>query len=215
MKRFSKADAIKLGESILAIKNRTYLDVRKVCRDFGLEPTTQILAEAFPIMATISEWTYSPNDKGRNGKHREVKKRLHEKIKAGAQFTYWSEFYAHKQGQVDIIGADDGLHYESKTGAGNFNYCRYSTLEQMRAYYEQKESARLDWKYEAIGVHVVCTWGEFFQYLEAYNKKGLETWYKKERILTSKGYVFQLQNITGSDKKIKYLQNWELNKYKK
>lgn len=214
MKRFSKADAIRLGESILAIQNRSYLDVRKACRDAGLEPTSQILTEAFPIMVKIAQWTYSPNDKGRNGKHREVAKRLQEKIKRGATFTYWSEFFARKQGQVDIEGAD-GIHYESKTGAGNFNYCRYSTLEQMRAYYEQKENAMLDWKYTAIGVHVVCTWSEFFQYLEAYNKKGLETWYKKDRLLTSKGYVFFLQNITGSAKKIRYLQNWDLNKYKK
>lgn len=214
MKRIDKTEAIRLGELILDTEKRDYLTVRAILRDNGVAPSTQIATEAFAIMAKIAGWTYNPADKGRNGKHREAVKRLKIKVESGAKFTYWSEFFAHNANEKDMVGLD-GLNYENKTSVGDFNHCRYSSLEQMRACYEQKVNDRLDWDFPAAKLHVVCTWAEFFSYLEAYNDKGLATWYKSNVKLTSNGYVFSLQEIKTSKKKLAYLQAWELNTFGK
>jgi len=203
-----------LGELILDNKNHDFMTVRAIVRDYGVEPTTQIATDAFAIMAKIAGWTYNPADKGRNGKHREVVKRLKLKVAAGATFTYWAEFFAHKTDEKDMIGLD-GLNYESKTSVGDFNRCQFSSLEQMRACYERKVNDRLDWDYPAAKLHVVCTWAEFFSYLESYNDKGLTTWYKSNVKLSNHGYIFSLQEIKTSKKKLAYLQAWNLNTYGK
>ncbi len=51
--------------------------------------------------------------------------------------------------------------------------------------------------------------------IEGYNDKGLATWYKSCVKLTSNGYVFSLQEIKTSKKKLAYLHAWKLNTYKK
>jgi len=213
MKRVNKEKAMKIATKILSADEKNYLTVREIIKAEGIEPTTQVLAEAFPIMAKLAGWSYNPSDKGRKGKHKEAVKRLRLKLDCGASFTYWSEFFAHSAKEKDITDTDNGINYESKTSVGDFNYCRFGTLEQMRACYEKKVNDRLDWDYPEAQIKVICTWTEFFNYLESYNDKGLSTWYKSNVKLTSNGYVFALQEIRTSKKKLAYLKAWKLNTY--
>jgi len=215
MKRIDKEKAMEIGTRILNSSKKDYLTVREILKDEGVTPTTQILPDAFAIMAKVAGWTYNPADKGRNGKHKEAVKRLRFKLDCGATFTTWSEFFAHSTKEKDIVDKENRLNYESKTSVGDFNYCRYGTIEQMRASYERKVNDRLDWDYPSAGIHVICSWAEFFKYLESYNDKGLATWYKSNVKLTSNGYVFALQEIKTSKKKLAYLQAWELNTFGK
>lgn len=215
MKRIDKEKAMAIGEKILNSSNKNYITVREILKAEGVTPATQIAPDAFAIMAKIAGWSYNPADKGRNGKHKEAVKRLRFKLDCGATFTTWSEFFAHSTKEKDITDKENGINYESKTSVGDFNYCRYGTLEQMRASYERKVNDRLDWDYPSAGIRVICSWAEFFQYLESYNDKGLSTWYKSNVKLTSNGYVFALQEIKTSKKKLAYLQAWELNTYGK
>ena len=215
MKRIDKEKAMAIATKILQAEKKDFLSVRETLKAEGIEPTTQILPEAFPIMAKLAKWSYNPADKGRNGKHKEAVKRLQYKLDCGFAFTYWSEFFAHSAKEKDIVDAENGINYESKTSVGDFNYCKYGTLEQMRKAYERKVNDMLDWDYPSAGIRVICTWKEFFEYLEGYNDKGLATWYKSCVKLTSNGYVFSLQEIKTSKKKLAYLQAWKLNTYKK
>ena len=215
MKRIDKVLAMEIATTILTAEKKDYMSVRHVLKDYDVTPTTQIAAEAFPIMAKLAKWTYSPADKGRNGKHVEAVKRIRLKFDCGASFTYWHEFFAHKATEKDIIDSDNKINYESKTSVGDFNRCQYGTLEQMRKAYERKTNDLLDWDYPSAKLHVICTWKEFFQYLEGYNDKGLATWYKSNVKLTNHGYIFSLQEIKTSKKKLAYLQAWDLNTYGK
>ena len=209
MKRINKADALCIATSCIPVQH-DYKAVRSVLANHGISPETQILQEAWPIMLKLAAWSYSPADYGRECKHLEAVKRIRLKAAEGVQWTTYSEFFAHTADQADFYRGDQRI--EHKAGCGDFNHCKYGTLEQMRKEYERK-SEKLEWDYASAKIKVTCSWAEFFEYLEGYGK-GLETWYKEIR-KTTKGYVFVLQSIKNSQAKLAYLQAWNLNRFGK
>lgn len=208
MSRVSKADALRIGAKVIPVK-ADFNAVRAVLKQEGIAPETQIKQEAWAIFLKFAMWSYDPKDYGRFCKHAEVVKRIKLKAQDGISWTTYSEFFAHNTDEADF--RRNGVRIEHKGGCGDFNHCQYKTIQQMRREYERKDEL-LEWDYASAKIYVICTWAEFFQYLEGYGK-GLDTWYRQIRP-TTKGYAFVLQSIKNSKPKLAYLQAWSLNQYK-
>ena len=92
-------------------------------------------------------------------------------------------------------------------------------MDGVRKEYERKENDRIRWDYEktiikpaskrkperviSLSIHIEMTWKEFFEMLEGFNGD-IGTWFKPVKE-TENGYLFQLQEIQTSEKKIAYI----------
>lgn len=153
-----------------------------------------------PVILSILDCLYNPDDKGKFGKIGEVEERLIQWSER-RKFCYINELHARKSGRSDI-----GKRTEIKTGAGDWLYSlRYNDRESIIKEYYNKTTEIL-WTTEYFRIR--CSWGELFEYLEQYNGKGLNTWFKsntKHDIMTDKTVVM-MQEFKTSKKKIAYLQ---------
>ena len=217
-----KVKKIEASEPIL--NTETYYIFGYILQNFfGVLPSCIVPVEAWKKAFRLRDLLYSPDDFGRNGKREEVKDRLSLYTVEGKTKTVWSEFSAHKAGKKDITDKTEGLHYEKKTGVGDwYTSKRCKTFESIRRELERKENDRIRWDYEkrivkeatkrkperviTLSIHWEKTWIEFFRILEEYNGD-IMTWFKP-LVFTENGCLLQMQEVQSSEKKIEYLMQF-------
>lgn len=153
----------------------------------------------------------NPKDTGAKGKLAEVIERLQTMKRNGTTETTWSEFFAHGQHVADIIDEATGASIECKTGVAGADFLRSTSSDFSKAVEEYRKSDELlHFHNKEYSFDILCTWGEFFDYLASYNDKGLSTWFDTIPSKRSgKLYIYKMQVIKTSKKKIKYLQSFD------
>jgi len=153
----------------------------------------------------------NPRDTGAKGKIAEVVERLQTMKRNGTTETTWSEFFAHSQNVADIIDEATGTTIESKTGVAGADFLRSESSDFCKAVEEYRHLEELlHFHNKEYEFDILCTWSEFFDYLSAYNNKGLNTWFDTVPSKRSgKLYIYKMQVIKTSKKKIKYLQSFD------
>jgi len=200
LKVIMKETAINLMKEL---HNLDYIEARELIAKYGIENGTSILKEAFPYMPIIISYLYNPNDKGMNGKVSEVEERLTRWYDSGRPVCRWSELHARKHGKSDM---NSRKAEEMKTGAGDWLYsCTASTRENIIAEYRYRQSL-IYWKTEEFTIR--CTWEQLFDYMDTYNNKGCEQFFKsnvKYNPMIERS-VCMLQEWKTSKKKIAFFQ---------
>ena len=192
---------------------KDYEEVREFVNKV-VEPWDEIPSEYWKVMLKVRHLMYNPADTAIKGKETEVVERLQLWRDMGKKYARWAEFSAHDRRRKDIVDTDNGVSWDVKTtmSGGDFLYSRSSSdfNQVVKAYRRRKELIHFISK--EYSIDIFTTWGEFFDFLIAYNpEKGLSTWFK-----TSPAYngetcenVFKMQVIRTSKKKVAYLQSWE------
>ena len=176
--------------------------VRKEVEKLNIQPSDIVLADDFIIAVKIAYRMYNPADKGKDGKSAEVMERVIRWQESGRKWARWGEFFARRSGRTDV-----GTRTEMKTGAGDWlSSFVHSDRESIIREYWKKDTI-IRWTTEDFTIE--CTWHELFDYLSAYNDKGIDTWFKsntKYNPMISKTVVM-MQEYKTSKKKIAYLMN--------
>lgn len=200
MEKVTKADAIKIAKYMDA-KNMDYETARRFIDYLNITNGTTVMRDAFPYIIAIIEKLYNPADYGRNGKIAEVEERLTRWYENMRPCCRWFELHARKNGKSDIA---NGLQEEMKTGAGDWLYsCTACTREAIIAQYRHRQSL-IYWKTEYFTIR--CTWEQLFDYMDCYNDKGIEQFFKvniKYNVQDNKA-VCMLQEWKTSKKKIAF-----------
>lgn len=215
MKTIDKATIKNIVRDIKA-GARNYQDVREIV-NAEINLCDLIPAELAEITLHIARLMYNPADKGWKGKHEEAIDRVYNLIDCnGASAVAFREFFAHKHGQTDIYDRSIRSGFEKKTGTGDWLYCEEDDFEACIAMYRRKRTM-IKWDYvredKGIDIHIEASYRDFFDYLASYNDKGLNTWFVKSS-RTHKGdglnkeYIWKMQEIYTSKKKIAYLMAW-------
>lgn len=185
----------------LIAQREGYIAARTAMENDGITSTEVVKAADFITAVNLAMELYSPTDKGRYGKNAEVLERVQGWLANGRTYAKWGEFFARKSGKADI-----GTRTEMKTGCGDWLYsCKHSDRSAIIAEYWKKETI-IRWATEEFCI--VCTWHELFDYLNSYNAKGIDTWFKtnvKYNVMLSKTVVM-MQEYKTSKKKLAFLQ---------
>lgn len=194
---------------------RNYADVRSIVNKY-VNLCDTVPAKFAPAMLKVVKLMYNPADKGKRGKFAETSGRIDLLILNGETAIPAREFFAHKMGKTDIYDKLNREGYEKKTGTGDWLYCEDDDFDACIASYRRKRTL-IRWDYEradkGIHIHIECSYREFFDYLTAYNPdKGLATWFVKSSRTHTDGlntaYIWKMQEIMTSKKKIAYLNAW-------
>lgn len=204
-------DSKKIIDKVLAVKilhymeekRMNHLQARKFIEYLKIDGGTQVKKEAFPYVARIIEFLYSPDDYGRNGKISEVQERLNRWYENNRPLCAWHELHARRNGKSDL---QNKKQEEMKTGAGDWLYSNTAnTREDIIAQYRNRQSL-IYWKTEHFAIR--CTWEQLFDYMEEYNNKGVAQFFKiniKYNPQVNKS-VCMLQEWKSSKKKIEFFK---------
>ena len=207
---------IKKIDKALAIRILTYMQKKRLnfeqARAFidflNIQPKTAIMLDAFPYIPRILEFLYNPADYGKNGKIAEVTERLARWQENKRPMCCWFECHAKKSGKSDL---NSKQQEEMKTGAGDWLYSTLNcTREEIIAEY-RKKSSLIYWQTEYFTIR--CTWHELLAYMDTYNEKGAEQFFKatcKYNAQLTKS-VCMLQEWKTSKKKIAFFQSCPYN----
>lgn len=176
-----------------------------------------IPAEYATLTLNIVRRMYNPKDFGWKGKHEESKDRVYNMIDCNnAELIVFREFFAHEHKDTDIYDKSIHTGFEKKTSVGNWLYYPSDDFDECIKMYSRKRTMiRWDYTREEFGIdiHIETTYKKLFEYLIAYNpKKGLSTWFKlssRSKNGIGNKYVWDMQDIRNSQKKIDYLMNWK------
>ena len=175
--------------------------------------------EFCPVTLKIVRLMYNPDDKGKDGKHKESRMHVYNLINhEGAEAVPFREFFAHKHGKTDLLD-EDGKPCEIKSGTGNWLYCEEQDFDSCIRMYRRKRTL-IVWDYvrpdKGIDLHIKCTYAKLFDYLATYAPdKGLSTWFTRGGVVRNGlnvEYVWKMQEIMTSGKKIKFLHNCPYNR---
>jgi len=194
-------------------KNRDFKALRIIVNS-QIAPDDEIPVEAWGTMLKLRHLLYNPADSAIYGKETEVRDRLRLLRSEGKQFVKWREFSAHDRRRADIISHETGRHWDVKTtvSGGNFLYSKTtSDFEKVVQAYSRR-TEWINYKNEEYGIDIFCSWKDFFDYLRGYNDKGLSTWFFTKPSVSLYGeiteYVFKMQVVRTSQKKLNYLRNY-------
>lgn len=180
--------------------------------DFAWNQLTRIEREAVDIVFLIRHCLYKQEtDKGWRGSESEVKTRLDLWKQSDETFTTWSEFSIHKFGKADIPAKYAGWNMEEKTGVAGADIMRSKSPSFKKAVANYKRRKEIiHFHNDQYGFDIMTSWRRFFDYLEAYNEKGLSTWFDFKPYQKTAGslYTFKMQVIRTSKAKIEYLKNF-------
>lgn len=174
--------------------------LREALKADGLTPDTIVKADVFEVAAALAYALYKPTDKGREGKNGEVVIRIAGWLEGGRTWAHWSEFFARKSGDADC-----GESTEVKTGVGDWLYSkRHSDRESIIEEYRKKTTTIL---WDTPDFTIEASWCDLLEYLEGYNAKGLDTWFKSNVRFnpTVRKTVVMMQEYRSSKKKLNYL----------
>lgn len=180
----------------------------RILTDNGIESNTMVDVSAWSLMFTIRAGLYKTDDTGAHGSKSEVNERLKDFQSQGKDCIPWSEFSKHSANRKDR--RNNGYNIEEKTGVAGADMlrCEVNDFDKaIRNYKRRKEL--IHFHNEKYGFDILTTWSRFFELLEQYNDKGLQTWFNVngvKRNPSAKYYIFQMQVIRTSKKKIAYLQ---------
>ena len=198
--KIDKALAIKMNKYITA-KNMDFKQVRAFIDYLGIDSKTAIMWDAFPYILPIIEKLYNPADYGKDGKIAEVAERLSRWYENKRPVCMWYELHARKSGKSDL---QNKRMEEMKTGAGDWLYSTVNAdRESIIAEYRHKQTI-IYWKTDFFTIR--CTWEQLFDYMDTYNEKGVEQFFKsniKYNAQLTKS-VCMLQET--SKKKIKFFE---------
>lgn len=196
---------------------RNHEDVRRIV-SAKIALTDLIPAKYANTVLKLTKLMYDPADKGRNGKHLEAADRIEIMVYCeGAEEIPFREFFAHKHDTTDLYDHDVRTGYEKKTGTGDWLYFEEDDFDACIRMYARKRT-KIRWDYvredKGINIHIETSYRKFFKYLEAYNPdKGLATWFVKSSRTHGAGmslqYIWKMQEIMTSKKKIAYLNGWK------
>lgn len=195
----------------------THEDFRNFREKQGVEKETIIPAQFVLGMLAYRKAEYNPNDKGWRGKFSEVYERLTAKALKGLS-VQWIDFAAHKAGEIDLYY--NGRPVEKKTGGGDWLYSRKAHTPTAIVKEYSRKKTLLHFEAVDYGIDIVCEWHEFMAYLAEYRRSkkgpamGAEYWFKNEPKPAPDGskWILEIQNWTGSDKKIAHLRACPFNK---
>lgn len=172
LKKIDKKTALRIV-SYMEAKNMDYETARKFIAYVGITNGTTIMREAFPYIVAIIEKLYNPADYGKNGKISEIEERLIRWYENKRPCCRWFELHARRNGQSDLSNAKQE---EMKTGAGDWLYSKTAcTREEIISEYRHRQTL-IFWKTEYFTIR--CSWEELFDYMESYNEKGVEQFFK-------------------------------------
>lgn len=191
----------------------SFRDFRKSC---GIDRDTIIPCEYATFMLKWRKAEYNPADYGCDGKFSEVTERIMMAVKKD-KAVRWIEYSAHKAGRRDMSYGRKAV--EKKTGGGDWlmSY-NYSEPEQIVNEYSRKTST-IHWEVKKLNIDITCSWAELIEYLSHYRRAkngpemGAAYWFKKYTKESDDGdrWIVEIQNYTGSESKIEYIQNCPYN----
>lgn len=199
------------AEKILTYMTKKAMDfktARKFIEYLNINGGSVVMHDAFPIVSCIIPFLYNPDDKGANGKCEEVIERLTRWYENNRPCCRWHELHAKRNGQSDM---NSRKQEEMKTGAGDWLYSHTGTTRtEIINEYRNRESL-IYWKTEYFIIR--CSWRELFDYMDTYNDKGVEQFFKtciKYNPQVNKA-VCQLQEWKTSKKKIAFFKSCPYN----
>ena len=200
IKKIDKNVAIRIIE-YMGKKHLNYIQARAFIEHLHIDNKTAVMRDAFPYVPVLLEKLYNPADFGMWGKLGEVEERLARWYDNKRPVCMWSELHARKSGKSDL---NSKCQEEMKTGAGDWLYStKNADRESIIEEYRHKQTI-IYWKTEFFAIR--CTWEQLFDYMETYNEKGVEQFFKaniKYNAQLTKS-VCMLQEWKTSKKKIAF-----------
>lgn len=197
LKRFDDATMTMLEDAAKTMDALTLRDFMSRTLDIGAE--TVVARPYWARLCKVKARTYLDTDKGLYGKMLEVAYRL-ANYDPACRWLYFREFYKHPDTMADFVKT--GAECKSGTGDWLLSY-KYNTFEDILDEFSHKTTT-IHWETEDFCID--CSWSELFDYLSAYNDKGIKTWFNScLKVRHEGGVVVKVQEYSTSKRKLRYL----------
>lgn len=178
----------------------------------------KVPSELVPVVLKFACLFYDKSGMGYHGVIAEIADRvaLYADIDG---FVYAKEFLLHRAGKTDIYDKENKAGYEKKTGCGDWLRSENPVFTEVIDEYKRKRTL-IRWDYtleieskkhgkEKFSIHIETTYKKLFAFLADF-KGGFDTWWKENSRSGKAGiYVWEMQNVKTSRKKILYLLTFD------